>query len=461
MKMLRKMLSVLLIISVCCSCIVCINTNAQQTFDVHDSCVKEHFDWVQNDMDDGYPSNPIGSCPYVGMSLLLSFYDAYWHDNFLPEVYETVGRFNVNTGEIENDFHFSLENTEWISFADENDIDLSSKEAAEIEAKQDAYAQFVQNNEDEYLQMYLIDLAVEAGFHDDNANASVDEYSYGLVEAEMVDFLEYYLYNVRNFTPEQVTVNKQSAILPNGIDNLFDTAKELINSGVPFIYGGSNIDIAGLEWISDPLIKNSGHILFGYDVIQDENNEVNDIILSKCWNGYATTTFYTTDYEYYPSIIWLEINEDALPHVCSDSYIETGVANGGGLCTCEIYSEHPAHAHSDRGLPQRYDSLHHYYSCYCGHDVAYPHTYTYTVVDGTYHSKTCSCGYSVVLSHVFTYTAINSTYHRVRCSCGYSYQEMHPGANSVNKPRKCSQCDYVFATFEPWANPDLIEKLYI
>ena len=42
----------------------------------------------------------------------------------------------------------------------------------------------------------------------------------------------------------------------------------------------------------------------------------------------------------------------------------------------------------------------------------------------------------------------------------HSYTEMHPGANSVNKPRKCSKCDYVFVTFEPWANPDITDKLY-
>ena len=455
MKKTNKLLSVLLILSIFCSCLVCINANAIQTFEVHDSCVKEHFEWVQFGR---FPTNVVGSCPFVTIALLLSFYDAYWHDDFLLPDYETAGTFNVNTGKIESDFHFTREDVDWNAIVTQEGLDPSSEDEEDKEAVWDAYSQFVVDNSGDYLQLYLIDLAIKEGYFDDINSAYDNEYLYGLNANEMVDFLEYYLYEERDFTPAQVTVNKQSAILPSGRDGMFNTAKELIESGVPVIYGASNINVQGVEWISDSIFNNSGHAMFGYDVIRNENNQVDDIVLSLCLNGYDTTSLYTTEYEYYSDIIWLEINEDALPHVCSDSYVETGISNGEGLCTCEIYSEHPNHTHVDRELPIRTDSLKHLYYCYCGHVVPYPHTYTYTMVDGTYHYANCVCGYSQLLLHTYTYTQKDSMYHTVKCGCGYSYTEMHPGANSVNKPRKCSKCNYVFVTFEPWANPNITDK---
>lgn len=434
MKILKKILSFVLIVSVVCS-IVCVNSNAQE-FEEHTSCVKEHFEWVQNIGSNRYPRNPIGSCSYVAMSLLLSFYDAYWHDDFLPDIYETVGRFNVTTGNIESEFHFKLENSEWNALVNNENLDEKSDIAKE------KYAQFIEDNANEYLQMYLLDLAIDAGYHN-------NELVYGLQAYEIVDFLEYYLYEVCNFTAEQVIVNKESAILPSGRDTLYDKAEELINSGVPVIYGGTSIDVDGVDWISDSPIEMEGHALFGYDLTSDGN----DIVLSKCWNGHATTTFNTTDYEYRASIIWIEINEEALPHVCSDSYIETGVDDGDGLCTCEIFSEHPEHTHRDSGLSLRYDSLKHLYSCYCGQIVSYPHTYSFTYLDSNYHSAVCSCNYTSAMPHDFTYASINSLYHSATCTtCGYTYTEMHPGANAVNKPRLCSKCQYVFVPFEPWGD---------
>lgn len=95
---------------------------------IHTDCVRDYFEWVEDEDADTeageriahYPANPIGSCPYVSMSLLLSFYDAYWHDDFVPAGYETLGEISIS-GEISQSFHFTLENNEvyrQINFSD-------------------------------------------------------------------------------------------------------------------------------------------------------------------------------------------------------------------------------------------------------------------------------------------------------------------------------------------------------
>ena len=90
----RKILTSLIVASLLL-CIGVICSNAEE-YSTHDSCVEEHFNWVQDDWSDRsqYPENEYGSCSYVAISLLLSYYDAYWSDRFIPDQYdyETVNR---------------------------------------------------------------------------------------------------------------------------------------------------------------------------------------------------------------------------------------------------------------------------------------------------------------------------------------------------------------------------------
>ena len=457
----------------------------------HDSCVEEHFNYVQeisknnNDLDGLYPSNPIGSCPYVAMSLLLSYYDAYWDDRFVPNDYETMGLIQEESGRIWTEFHFDLENDTWWTLADNMNLDFDSEDEAEIQRREIAYSQFIQDNFGEFFQMYLIHLAIEEGFHD-------GELEYGLNDPETVDFLEYYLYDICKFNSNQVTVHLLTEDLVfNTNQDLIDTAKNLIENGTPVIYGGYSFELLSEETHEsiDPSV--GGHYLFGYDVTEDEN----DIVLSKCWNGHSTTTFRTTEYNYISSIIWLEINEEALPHVCSDSY--ASIASSERYCVCEIYSDHPNHTHRlytglescpaanasrcNCGEPVndthtydivRYSSTGHWLECACGakkgsraHNYMYtsindslhivececgyrveiPHDFTYP----DYHTRVCKCGYIHISDHYFNYQNLSDNSHLAICNCGYSQEETHnPIAVSYHYSR-CA-CGYEHYTYHQY-----------
>ena len=127
-----RTLAMFLILSVFFCCYSGVYANAQEFF-YHTSYVEEHIDWIQvdttfdentteddNDISSRYPENIVGSCGYVALSLLLSFYDAYWRDGFVPECYDTFGLIDDITGEISREMHFAIENTVWKEFWDEH-----------------------------------------------------------------------------------------------------------------------------------------------------------------------------------------------------------------------------------------------------------------------------------------------------------------------------------------------------
>ena len=44
----------------------------------------EYFEGLQ----ENYPLNLLGSCTYVALTMLLTYYDTYLNDNIIPEVYD-------------------------------------------------------------------------------------------------------------------------------------------------------------------------------------------------------------------------------------------------------------------------------------------------------------------------------------------------------------------------------------
>ena len=352
-------------------------------------------------------------------------------------------------------FHFTLENADWSKMVQDEGWDLDNEE--DFAEASEAYARFIEDNADKYFQLYLISLAIDEGFHD-------GEEAYGLDDSETVDFLEFYLYDICGFNSNQITVQLLTEnLVVNTNEDLIDTAIQLIESGTPVIYGGYNFNINNNR--SHELVSPSigGHYLFGYDVVEGED----DIVLSKCWNGKDTTTFRTTEYNYLSSIIWLEINEDAFPHVCSSSY--DSPINDEEFCVCEIYSQHPNHTHQlYTGLEScpmasfvsrcqcgkamnwthkydtaGYSSTEHWDECVCGDkEHVESHDFVYQQLSNTHHSVTCECGYEGEVMHVFTYTSMSNSVHTGTCACGYSIAEEHNLERVSPRYSVCTQCRY-------------------
>lgn len=473
---------------------VCASASATNS---HESCVEEHFDFIQEESelteyDVGfYPSNPIGSCTYVAMSLLLSYYDAYWNDGFAPLCLETLGTIDKSTGEIQKEFHFKLENIDWWELYYREDLELGTVEA------QEAYQQFIYDKWCEYFQLYLIHLGITEGYHS-------NELTYGFFSFEMVDFLEFYLYDVCGFTSNQVTVHRLSEnSLQNTDEDLFNKAKEQIKKGFPVIYAGYMANLENIKLFESIQDNIGGHALLAYELTDDES----DIILSQCWNGYDTVTFKTTDFKYNSSIIWLEINEDAFPHICSESY-KDATDSSVKFCVCEIYSDHPNHVHKatsgedscplaaetavcycGEGMKgphnysiRAYEPWEHWLECVCGAKIAHEnHNYEYIDITEETHTRSCSCGYSVVLSHeyftslgdhqrlcecgyvkitphCFNYEQLSDTHHLSICGCGYTVEELHNIVVVNYHTIACPDCGYGQTTWHEYTAESISDE---
>lgn len=467
MKVLKRIFAITLIISVLMSCVV-INASASgSTYTEHTSCVNEHFAWVQDEANPAssksarYPENNVGNCPFVAMSLLLSYYDAYWHDDFVPNNaendFETIGVINTTTGAIVSDFHFALENDQWNN--------IYNKHLGYTDAEwRDIYGDFVEDYASDFFNLYLIYLAM-------NSNWGIYDLAntYGLTALQMVSFLEYYLYNIRGFSEEQVTVNKMSALLPNGRYDMFNKATQLINDGYPVLYCGVDTSLDEFQ-LSDPNIDFdniiAGHVLLGYDTPNS------DITLSQCWNNYDCTTFGNTEYKYISSIIWLEINPEVFPHVCSVSYVDANDPNRT-FCTCEIYRNHPNHVDSINSGAEicpmgtstatclcgesiknthnycyiNHGNVQHWLECACGEKTNWEiHNKIYTQSIPSGHSGYCECGYEFTneAHSLGNCVMTNASYHRGTCACGRVGSETHILQDDPMKAgvRKCSKCTY-------------------
>ena len=167
--------------------------------------------------------------------------------------------------------------------------------------------------------------------------------------------------------------------------------------------------------------------------------------LSYCWNKYPNTTFYTNEYRYLSSIIWLEIDEEVFKHDCSNTYIDSNSPTG--YCVCQIYSEHPNHTHQCYDNEIEYTSSQHWKRCLCGERIEIAeHSFTYAPSDSEdNHRYVCSiCKYEKVSSHIYSYSSISGSLHRVTCACGISEIEIHTFEPTAN-PRyySCKKCGYL------------------
>lgn len=458
----KRTLTIFVILSVFFFCFSGICVNAQEYFS-HASYLEEHVDWIQGDTsfsenstEDGttipshYPRNIAGSCGYVALSLLLSFYDAYWRDGFVPERYDTFGFIDDVTGEIWREMHFAIENTAWKEFWDEyweyykeiNNLDEEAEETKAIKetVRLDVYKQFAIDHSNDYFHFYLMSLGRALGYYD-----GVD---YGINGPHMTELLDHYLDTICNINFNQVQVGYMHEGTFTSREILYAKAREKVRQGFPVLYAGYNYsDDNSRANSSTKKTEKASHYLLAYKMTPDEN----DIVLTPCWNGEKLQTFNTTEYQYNSYIIWLEPTA-LFNHECSVSYKYSSTSDQE-YCVCDIFSEHPNHVHSYDATA--YDETKHWKKCLCGerreqeyHQLVFKHDY---VKQHYYECANEECEYYVVKDHRLVYTATSGDLHRITCAdCDYTTLDFHDFLPAAN-PRY-SRCHYCGYTRDEWVS---------
>ena len=96
-----------------------IYVSADET-ELRSSCVEDHFNMLGTTSNSTPPS--VYSCAYVALSMLLTFYDSYWHEDFVPDRFEwDKGTYDSSTDTLLTTFNASTENDAWESFKNPDD----------------------------------------------------------------------------------------------------------------------------------------------------------------------------------------------------------------------------------------------------------------------------------------------------------------------------------------------------
>lgn len=155
-----------------------------------------------NNLRENFGNNVFGSCGYVSIGMLLSFYDSYWDDSFISNTYDINSTFTA-TKQPSADFYLvpSYAESPGIQFEPSNlfgDTNISI----------DDYLDIANQNKNTYFQFKLFDVSKEYFGRVKLGSAGG---SLGLDSQDIYDLLDYYIHNHKGFSKDEVKVNLYTA----------------------------------------------------------------------------------------------------------------------------------------------------------------------------------------------------------------------------------------------------------
>lgn len=253
-----------------------------------------------------FGNNKYGTCSYVSLGMLLSFYDSYWDDSFINEAYDVKAEFETNRQALA-DFDLIPSNVNSPGVLFEPNIlvdDLSI----------DDYYDIISEYSSTYFQFKLIDFAMslfgEAKF--DGSDSSL-----GMQQSDIAFLLVAYLDEVSNITSDKACVQTYA----NSNDELIeDQIIEQLIDGTPVILRAKEST------------SNAGHTMIAYDY--DKNT--GEIYVHTGWrdetNNIALTHVALSDlpYDDLLDITYIDIN-DSFTHNHTFNYHSS---YGDNICAC-------------------------------------------------------------------------------------------------------------------------------
>lgn len=342
------------------------------------------------------------TCAYTAMSMILSYYDAYWHKDFVPDDLDwNTGRYNLFNEELSRDqlnetFTAKSEYGQWVAFKDNGG----------------SYYEFAIQTSNTYLESYLVSMGISKNLYD-------EPYAeFGLNPMETKAILEEYLL-IQGLTSNEVVVNLLT-IENYTVEQIKQTLKQQVMNGNPVICSCHEPDTTeNDESANDNKEKSSGgHALVAYKMI--ENNT--DIKMHTGWATEEFTTLNTTKYSELKAIVWIEIVKENLPH--EHSYMHIDTHTDLPMCACEMYSTHPEHE-NNHVYVYHCDAERAYKVCHCGDEVELcVHTLNYTNNDDRHTAVCTKCFEIMNLDHSYNIpTNISNAEHRLDCICGHQGTE--------------------------------------
>ncbi len=306
-------------------------------------------------LNDNLGYNSRGSCSYIAIGMLLSYYDTYWSDSFIHEDLEQ--RTLVAT--------YPTHSFEAPGIVSDYEIIEQINSMTSI-----GLYEYIDNNY-EYFHFYLINAyGMFYGYHPYGTT------TYGLDPSQIYNVLNNYVRDRFSSGVSVVNLTKSTKALT------YEAIADSIDSGDPVLLAAYKED------------GETGHAMVAYDYSVDSSGNVNEIYVHM---GYLTdapptgkrTHVALSTTEYTSSLYAYALNV-TIPHSCSNNYYNNDDENPTSFCSC-CFSEHPEHA---------------------GHE----HYNVYLPYTNTQHKITCAfCSMLTYSSHVVAAGSLNLT----RClDCG-------------------------------------------
>lgn len=253
-----------------------------------------------------FGNNKYGTCSYVSLGMLLSFYDSYWDDSFISETYDIKAEFESNRQTLADfDLIPSNVNSPGVLFEPNILVD---------DLTIDDYYDIISEYSDTYFQFKLIDFAMSIF---DEAKFDGSDSSLGMQQSDLAFLLDAYLDEVSNITTDKANVRTYA----NSNDELikYQIIEQLID-GTPVILRAKEST------------SNAGHAMIAYDY--DKNT--GEIYVHPGWrdetNNIALTHVALSDlpYDDLLDITYIDIN-DSFTHSHTFNYHSS---YGDNICAC-------------------------------------------------------------------------------------------------------------------------------
>ncbi len=445
-----------------------------------------YFKGLENNF--GY--NTHGSCGYVATAMMLSYYDTYLDDNIISEQYDKEGFVNSS---------LDLSNTNNESPGIEREVNSLCPTNSGVSKLKDLdsehYWKVVENHWRIYFHLYLIKLAEEEFnmYHDtlgvlEEGGIQVPIDSDNPCASAMLhqkSLMEYYLYNVKNYTPSDVSIEYANTDVRNFAINKIKNGQPvmLLLGGLSGFHFVVAYDLDDKETANNSDDDIYAH--YGWKTVQDIDGNIKDamhlnidtdefdLLVSAMAINFNVEHSHAYNYKDSLGNTYCSCYFPVHPeHVCSYtdhndfSTYQCGCSANGVGSTYHILnhtnlgdSGHTVECDfcgyvSNEGHSLQYSSnssdLTHIASCTkCDYTTTTSHNYRCYGTMGTFHSEACiDCGYAHMGLANVPYTSVDANSHSKTCpDCGYTksgeHNKSYENISDSNHKEYCTECDYV------------------
>lgn len=410
------------------------------------NCRQAYFDNLTYNFGQNYK----GSCGYVALGMLLSYYDTYLNDCIIPENYDVKSSgFDANI--------ISRHNSPGIlrdTIIEPNSNIFKLNYATNLDTHD--YLAYMYSISEQSLHAKLITIGAERNYY----NYADKKGACGTTSEQRKIVLKDYLYSELGFIEkdkyniESIAVGEKyyregtTIIIEN--DHVRQWTISKIQSGYPVLVGASG-------WGGS-----HAFIAYDYDAASDK------IYCHMGWG--ANTTHVTNESKGFKNINSAMVIDFYLLHNHPQNYEVISTIDNKTtttkycICSDDIMSIHEhSYIYTGRG-----EEMHQVY-CPCGVRKSQNHIYThsYTNTDSSTHIAYCGCGMSISESHTYgKYQKYNNDFHASYCECGeqkiirHKYITFNVSGHEIIQCVLCGQYKYE-AVIDPGMNSTTIEEYFL